>query len=275
MTATRDPRASSVRRSLRGSATAAAGVAILVGCSGGGPTAHVGAPVPKRSGAYLLPVPTPSPAGGVTNVAGVNSGPEVVFAKTPDGVVLPNRGLTPGSAFTDVREAEICELHFTLGVRQPRFNAKVFAFSQYGVSIHDREDYQVDHLIPVSLGGDNTTKNLWPQPYAGTRGAHQKDVLERQLRGLVCSKQLSLRQAQQAIAKDWWQAYRQYMGRKVPAAALGLELWKPPTPEPGRFAVINGGPCPKAGQIGFTTGKRVRYTCTKTGDGTLRWQKRA
>ena len=61
--------------------------------------------------------------------------------------------------------------------------------------------YEVDHLVPLELGGDPTdTRNIWPQPIAA---AKQKDEVENELHDLVCSGRVSLRQAQSAIAKDW------------------------------------------------------------------------
>ena len=104
--------------------------------------------------------------------------------------------------FADVQAADICDLHYTQSVRQPRFNVKVDAFVSYGVSIHERNEFQVDHLVPISLGGSNDPTNLWPQLYTPESGAAEKDLLERQLRGLVCSNVIPLPEAQGAIAAN-------------------------------------------------------------------------
>jgi hypothetical protein len=195
-----------------------------------------------------------------------------VFVRTADDVVLPNPERTPGARFDDIGRAEICELHYTQGIRQPRFNDKVSAFAGYGISIRDRDIYQVDHLIPVALGGSNAEENLWPQPYDETSGAYQKDLLERQLRGLVCSDRLTLAEAQHAIATNWWQAYEAYMGLPIDPGTAGPEPPEPPTTVPGE--VVNGGLCPAEGEVGYTQPKQVRLTCTATSWGELRWQKR-
>jgi len=72
----------------------------------------------------------------------------------------------------------------------------------------------VDHLIPLELGGNNTIANLWPQPISCTYrefcavldprpGAAEKDQLENELHHLVCSGKMSLAEAQHCIALDW------------------------------------------------------------------------
>src|SRR5262249_31667040 len=78
---------------------------------------------------------------------------------------------------------------------------------------------EVDHLIPLELGGSNAIKNLWPEPADPTPGFHQKDALENKLHALVCAGSLDLATAQQAIAANWYSAYVQYVLGGSPAAA--------------------------------------------------------
>jgi hypothetical protein len=33
--------------------------------------------------------------------------------------------------------------------------------------------YELDHLIPLELGGSNDLRNLWPQPFEGEWNAHK------------------------------------------------------------------------------------------------------
>jgi hypothetical protein len=211
--------------------------------------------------------PVEAPAAKPTGVA-----PVAAFVMTSDGVALPDPTRTPGATFDGVDATMICQQNYSQGVRQPRFNDKVEAFAAYGVSIHDRESYQVDHLVPISLGGSNASENLWPQPYDPRAGAEQKDLLERQLRGLVCSQVLTLADAQAAIAKDWWAAYQTSMGKPILPGSDGPAPPKPPDHAPGE--VVNGGPCDAEGALGYTEPKRVPLTCTKSSSGDLRWQKR-
>jgi hypothetical protein len=72
--------------------------------------------------------------------------------------------------------------------------------------------FELDHLIPLELGGDNADANLWPEPASPVPGFHQKDVLENRLHELVCSGRLALGDAQRAIASDWYAAYRTHIG---------------------------------------------------------------
>lgn len=89
---------------------------------------------------------------------------------------------------------------------------KNLVFSSYGVTVHTGKTYEVDHLIPLELGGDNTITNLWPEPADPQPGFHQKDVLENRMHKLVCvTKSLPLVQAQQEIATNWLVAYNKYL----------------------------------------------------------------
>ena len=180
------------------------------------------------------------------------------FVVTASGVVLPDPAVSPGATYPDVTEIDICDLHYTLGVRQPRFSAKVAAFANYGISIRDRDSYQVDKLVPVSLGGSNAIENLWPQPYAGEAGATSKDELERHLRGLVCSGTLTLAAAQEAIASDWSVAHGLYMDLPIDPGSAGPEPWRPPEDSLDPYFVTNQGPCQTEGEIGK---RRVGKEC--------------
>ncbi len=70
----------------------------------------------------------------------------------------------------------------------------------------------MDHLVPVSLGGSNRVENLWPQPLSGEWSYLQKNRLEKRLQKMVCGGEVELKEAQEAIAKDWVSAYKRYVG---------------------------------------------------------------
>ena len=249
-----------------------AGAHLVLSACGSGDGDVVAGAHPGR-GPRVVPLLPDAPSAEIVGDRPTGTGRSVAQAvKLPNGALLPDRSITPGRWYPDVTTAEICDLHYVLGIRQPRFNAKVEAFANYGVSIHDRDIYRVDALVPISLGGNNEAANLWPQPIRERYGAVAKDRLERQLRGLVCSHDLSLRVAQKAIATNWWKASRTYMGRAVEKGTKGMPLWKPPTPEKGE--VSNGAPCAKAGKIGYTENKHVQLTCRANSLGQLHWSKR-
>jgi hypothetical protein len=67
--------------------------------------------------------------------------------------------------------------------------------------------------VPLELGGSNSIRNLWPQSYwTKPLNAHVKDRLENKLHKLVCTGKLGLPEAQKAIAQDWVEAYKTYVG---------------------------------------------------------------
>jgi hypothetical protein len=75
--------------------------------------------------------------------------------------------------------------------------------------------YEEDHLIPLGLGGAPADEqNLWPEPRQSVKGwtAAQKDELEDQLHRLVCNRLLPLSEVQRAIAGNWIEAHRRYVG---------------------------------------------------------------
>ena len=85
---------------------------------------------------------------------------------------------------------------------------------QYGYEDRHLSPYEEEHLIPIDIGGSpDDPLNLWPEPRDPPDGwtAKMKDELEKRLRKLVCSGQVSLAEAQKATATDWHAAYRRWM----------------------------------------------------------------
>jgi hypothetical protein len=72
-------------------------------------------------------------------------------------------------------------------------------------------DYELDHLIPISIGGAPLDKrDLWLQPRQGQANAGDKNVLAYVLWRLVCTHQVPLQTAQHDISHDWTRAYQLY-----------------------------------------------------------------
>ncbi len=73
------------------------------------------------------------------------------------------------------------------------------------------QTYELDHIIPLALGGHpRKVENLALQPWEGENGAKRKDRLEVKLQCLVCTNQVTLREAQQEILEDWQAADHKY-----------------------------------------------------------------
>jgi len=127
----------------------------------------------------------------------------------------PRLGITPGEArlitleeVCSYQRAEVVSRDIPNDMRQ-----KVFA--AYGIKPAQADQFEVDYLITPDLGGTESIRNLWPQPYSARWNAHVKDKLEQRLHELVCGHQLDLKTAQRDIAVDWIGAYKKYVGENT------------------------------------------------------------
>lgn len=152
-------------------------------------------------------------------VTGTLAGP----CRARDHGLLPDPSCTPGAIDPAVTQANIgltiCRAGYTGSVRPPESQTEAFkwdlaepAYGQHDVS------GELDHLVPLELGGDNDARNLWVE--AGTV-PNAKDAVEEALNHAVCDGQVTLRAAQLEIARNWIKA----------AAALGIAA-----PAPARSA---------------------------------------
>jgi hypothetical protein len=117
----------------------------------------------------------------------------VILAQQPTPIV-PDPKLTPGDSFP-VTAQDLCVTGYTKKVRHVPPKMKRQVYEEYGVTSHGSGDYEVDHLIPLELGGSNAIKNLWPESHRTSPwNAQVKDRLEGKLHALVCSGQLDLKQ---------------------------------------------------------------------------------
>jgi hypothetical protein len=146
---------------------------------------------------------------------------------------LPRRGLTPGVVLTE-RTAKVCVSDYATSVRDVSQSTKDTVYSRYGVA-YVPYAHEVDHLISLELGGSNSIRNLWPEPYAGRWGARTKDTLENRLHDIVCAGQLRLVRAQSMEAHNWVRAYRRFVGAP-PRAGSTTSSTSGGTPrDPGGF----------------------------------------
>jgi hypothetical protein len=126
----------------------------------------------------------------------------------------PDPTLTPGATL-EVTRQELCGSAYRSPARVIPITLKRRIFDRYGLSPY-AVGYNVDHLIPVRLGGSNSPNNLWPQPLSGEWNYHMKNRLERRLYKMVCSQTITLETAQQELARDWVSAYKKYITNSRP-----------------------------------------------------------
>jgi hypothetical protein len=144
---------------------------------------------------------------------------QAVVAQQPTPI-LPDSKLTPGDVF-DVTAQDVCVPGYAKKVRAVPAWLKRKAYAEYGVSEYKTGDYEVDHLIPLSLGGSNSIRNLWPQStQTSPWNSYVKDALERKLHRLVCAGELDLKTAQCEIASNWIEAYQKYVSKNPPTPAV-------------------------------------------------------
>jgi hypothetical protein len=151
---------------------------------------------------------------------------------------LPDLHCTPGALNPLVTQSTIastiCTSGYTSSIRppesvtEPEKHASVSAYSYTGAFW----TAEYDHLVPLELGGDpNDPANLWAEPNDNpnaTSTTNSKDVLEDRLNNLVCSGQLSLATAQEAVASNWVKAYQQYVGTQPSSTRTSIAA-PPPT----------------------------------------------
>jgi hypothetical protein len=140
-----------------------------------------------------------------------------VMAQAPQG--LPNPQITPGAvdpAITSQNlQSTVCVRGYTATVRPDKRvtnRLKREQIRQYRYSDTDPRNYEQDHLIPLSIGGNpSDPRNMWPQPRSGEWSAEQKNDLEFVVYRMVCNGDIDLAQAQEKIARDWTAAYQAWV----------------------------------------------------------------
>ena len=134
---------------------------------------------------------------------------------------LPDPRITPGTINIEVTQENIqqtiCVKGYTKRIRPPANytnKLKNKQIREYGYADTNPKHYEEDHLIALSIGGAPTDPlNLWPEPRAGEWNAEKKDQLELVLHKMVCAEQISLEDAQNAMATKWIEAWKRYLPR--------------------------------------------------------------
>jgi hypothetical protein len=127
---------------------------------------------------------------------------------------LPDRRCSPGAYYSGLTQTVICGGGFrTSAIRNVPQSEKFAVEREYGMTaaLYGRT-IELDHIVPLELGGSNDIANLFPEPGAGGASYHAKDRLENRLRSLVCGGELTLAAARRGVAADWERQYRQVFG---------------------------------------------------------------
>jgi hypothetical protein len=128
-----------------------------------------------------------------------------------DSGILPDPSLTPGQART-ANIGEVCSTP-TGALRHWSRERDDKIMREYNLPLGPHPQFEVDHLIPLCLGGADSDRNLWPQPRRSIGpvwNAERKDELEARMCALACSGQLDVVEAQRTIAEDWTAAYGRF-----------------------------------------------------------------
>ena len=126
----------------------------------------------------------------------------------------PDRRCSPGAFYSGLTRAVICSGSFhTSSIRNVPQSTKFAVETEYGMpASFYGYSIEIDHIVPLELGGSNNIANLFPEPGSGPADYHSKDKLENRLHDLVCSGAFTLRAAQSAIAANWEALYRRVFG---------------------------------------------------------------
>ncbi len=168
---------------------------------------------PSPNGSQSSPSATQNVTASPVATEGPSSVPSVSIAqptsarKTVVGQ-YPNVRLTPGDVFVGVTAKDVCVSGYSSSVRDVPIIVKRQVYEEYGVPYpQPTGSYELDHFIPLELGGSNDIKNLWPEPAEPAPGFHEKDEVENYLHQQVCAGNESLEQAQSEMKTDWVSIY--------------------------------------------------------------------
>jgi len=208
------------------------------GCSGASrlaPPAPSGAAVASAATALTTAPPDHASSPTAPPATAAPASPTTASAPpAPATAVLPDPAFTPGATNPEVTQATIgatiCTAGWTATVRPPEsYTERIkhledqsggavtydgVTYRVHGFELPDPDvgHFELDHLIPLEVGGSPTDPdNLWMEPYelpegdarVGT-GSQTKDKVENVASAAVCAGRLTLADAQQQMAANWY-----------------------------------------------------------------------
>jgi hypothetical protein len=131
----------------------------------------------------------------------------------------PDPACTPGAVF-EVTAVQVCVSGYSSSVRNVPESLKDQVYASYGIINRSPGQYEVDHLIPLELGGSNDIKNLFPEAASPKPGFHEKDKVENYLHDQVCDGRIDLQLAQDIIRDDWVKVYNSLSAAIIPTSQI-------------------------------------------------------
>lgn len=129
---------------------------------------------------------------------------------------LPDRSCSPGAYYSALTRGKLCAAGFhTSSIRNVSESERHAVEGEYGLVPRSYgRALEIDHIVPLELGGSNDPANLFPEQAhpSGGPGYHLKDNLENAAHRLVCTGQIPLRTAQREIATNWEHFYKKVVG---------------------------------------------------------------
>jgi hypothetical protein len=171
---------------------------------GGGQTST---PTPTRRPSVPKPVTPTRPALGRPILLGKRTKTSACHVRG----ALPDPACTPGAVYPGATTSVICHTGYSATVRNVPESVKETVYAAYGITSHQRGQYEMDHLVPLEGGGSNSVANLFPEAASPTPGFHQKDQLENAMRADACNNG-GLRSLQREMARDWLKLYDRLVG---------------------------------------------------------------
>ena len=89
--------------------------------------------------------------------------PSVIsYPKTPDVVLTPGSLCSIGETFRYTEAIRYCDRDVASAMKNSIIETYDRTFG-YSIAAMPREDFKIDHYIPLCMGGSNELDNLWPQ----------------------------------------------------------------------------------------------------------------
>lgn len=127
----------------------------------------------------------------------------------------PDSTKTPGGILT-TDLSKICVSGYSKTVRDVSESLKKKVYKLYNVPLEERGSYngklisKIDHLVPLSMGGNNEIINLWPHYFdvPSNYGVLKKNKLENYMKVKMCKGNVTHEEAINCFTNNWIECYK-------------------------------------------------------------------